>query len=119
MAYEYQEFPKWTRNGKEERIVHSRKELDALGAGWSDDKHTPPKLYIDTESFQHYPKWVDGIIVNNADEERSVQSKFVVAQNTNDIENERETLIQIAEESGVKIDKRWSVDKIRAALEAV
>jgi hypothetical protein len=27
-------------------------------------------------------------------------------------------LIQIADEKGVKIDKRWSNDKIRAALEA-
>ena len=109
MPYEYQEFPKWTRNGKQEKLVHSREELEALGEGWSDEKHNPPKVYIDSEAFQHYPKWVGDKLVNSAEEEAALEP--VIEQS-----DEREALIKIADERGVKIDKRWSNDKIRAAL---
>lgn len=114
MPYEYQEFPKWTRNGKSERVVHSREELDALGEGWSDDKHVPPKVYVDSEAFQHYPKWVGDRLVHSAEEEAALAP----AEPEPEQNDERTALIQIADEKGVKIDKRWSSEKIRAALEA-
>jgi hypothetical protein len=112
MPYEYQEFPKWTRKGKEERLVHSREELEALGEGWSDEKHNPPKVYVDSDAFLEYPKMVNGVIVQSADEEAAL------APVEPEQSDERSALIQIADEKGVKIDKRWSNDKIRAALEA-
>jgi len=112
MPYEYLEFPKWTRNGKQERIVHSREELEALGEGWSDEKHNPPKVYVDSDAFLEYPKMVNGVIVHSAEEE----AELVPAEPEQS--DERAALIQIADEKGVKIDKRWSNDKIRAALEA-
>ena len=114
MPYTYVEFPKWTRKGEEERLVHSREELEALGEGWSDYKHVPPKVHVDSETFQHYPKWVGGKLVNSAEEEATVAPEPELEQT-----DERAALIQIAEEKGVKIDKRWSADKIRTALEAV
>jgi hypothetical protein len=112
MPYEYQEFPKWTRKGKEERLVHSREELEALGEGWSDYKHVPPKVHVDSETFQHYPKWVGGKLVNSAEEEAALAP----AEPEPEQNDEREALIKIADERGVKIDKRWSNDNIRAAL---
>ncbi|MDR7006090.1 hypothetical protein [Paraburkholderia strydomiana] len=112
MPYEYQEFPKWTRKGKEERLVHSREELEALGEGWSDEKHNPPKVYVDSDAFLEYPKMVNGVIVQSADEEAAL------APVEPEQSDERSALIQIADEKGVKIDRRWSNDKIRAALEA-
>lgn len=117
MPYEYQEFPKWTRNGKQERIVHSRAELEALGEGWTDEKHNPPKVHIDAETFQHYPKWVGDKLVNSAEEEAALAPAGEVEEEPEQ-SDERAMLIQIASEKGVKIDKRWSADKIRAALEA-
>ncbi|CAD6548652.1 hypothetical protein LMG28727_04870 [Paraburkholderia kirstenboschensis] len=113
MPYTYVEFPKWTRNGKQERIVHSREELEALGEGWSDEKHNPPKVYIDSETFQHYPKWVGDKLVHSAEEEAALAP----AEPEPELTDERAMLIQIADEKGVKIDKRWSAEKIRAALE--
>jgi hypothetical protein len=112
MPYEYQEFPKWTRNGKQERLVHSREELEALGEGWSDEKHNPPKVHIDADTFQHYPKWVGDKLVHSTEEEAAL------APVEPEQSDERTALIQIADEKGVKIDKRWSSDKIRAALES-
>lgn len=114
MPYEYQEFPKWTRKGKEERIVHSREELEALGEGWSDDKHVPPKMHVDSETFQHYPKWVGDRIVHSAEEEAALAPVDLGPEQS----DERAMLIQIADEKGVRIDKRWSAEKIRAALES-
>jgi hypothetical protein len=110
MPYEYQEFPKWTRNGKDERLVHSREELEALGEGWSDHQHVPPKVHVDAGTFQHYPKWVGSVLVHSAEEEAALAPEPEQS-------DEREALIKIADERGVKIDKRWSNDKIRAALE--
>jgi hypothetical protein len=108
-TYEYQEFPKWTRNGDKERLVHSREELEALGDGWSDHKYVAPKTIIEGENFQKYPMWVGSVLVNSAEEEAALGEPDT---------DERTALFQIAAEKGVKIDKRWSTEKIRAALEA-
>jgi hypothetical protein len=68
--------------------------------------HKPPVPYV----HQEYPKWVNERIVHSAEEESALLGA--------DTADERATLIQTAAERGVKIDKRWSDDKIRAALEA-
>jgi hypothetical protein len=100
----------WThKQGEQSRIVHSQEELDALGEGWSDANHVPPKVYVDSDAFLEYPKMVNGVVVNSAEEEAALEPEQ---------SDERAMLIQIADEKGVKIDKRWSADKIRAALEA-
>lgn len=104
----YEKFPMWThKQGEQSRIVHTQEELDALGAGWSDANHVPPKVYVDSDSFIEYPKMVNGVIVNSAEEEAALAPA-----------DDRAMLIQIAAEKGIQIDKRWSADKIRAALEA-
>jgi hypothetical protein len=108
---EYIEFPKWTHKGDQSKIVNSREELEALGEGWSDHQYAPPKVHIDSEAFQHYPKWVGDKIVNSAEEEAALTS----AEPESD---ERAMLIKIAAEKSIQIDKRWSTDKIRAVLEA-
>jgi hypothetical protein len=109
----YEKFPMWThKQGEKSRIVHSQEELEALGAGWSDANHVPPKVYVDSAAFLEYPKMVNGVIVHSAEEETAL------APAEPEQSDERTALIQIADEKGVKIDKRWSNDKIRAALEA-
>lgn len=109
----YVEFPKWTHKGDQSKIAHSREELEALGEGWSDHQHVPPKVHVNSGAFIEYPKWVGNVIVHSAEEEAAL------APAEPELNDERAALIQIAEEKGVKIDKRWSNDKIRAALEAV
>jgi len=106
----YEKFPMWThKQGEKSRIVHSQEEFDALGEGWADANHNPPKVYVDSAAFIEYPKMVNGVIVHSAEEESALAPEQ---------SDERMALIQIADEKGVKIDKRWSSDKIRAALEA-
>jgi hypothetical protein len=68
--------------------------------------HKPPVPYV----HQEYPKFVNDRIVLSAEEEAALLGA--------DTADERTTLIEIAAARGVKIDKRWSDDKIRAAIEA-
>jgi hypothetical protein len=111
----YEKFPMWThKQGEQSRIVHSQEELDALGEGWSDANHVPPKVYVDSDAFLEYPKMVNGVIVNSAEEEAALAPVDPEPEQS----DERAMLIQIADEKGVKIDKRWSAEKIRAALES-
>jgi hypothetical protein len=110
----YEKFPMWThKQGEKSRVVHTQEEFDALGEGWSDAQHNPPKVHVDADTFQHYPKWVGDKLVHSAEEEAAL-APAEPEQN-----DERAALLQIADERGVKVDKRWSNDKIRAALEAV
>jgi hypothetical protein len=67
----------------------------------------PEKPY----EYQEYPKWVGDKIVQTAEEEEALLRGA-------DTQDERAALIQVATEKGVKFDKRWSDDKIRAAIEA-
>lgn len=111
----YEKFPMWThKQGEKSRIVHTQEEFDALGEGWTDANHVPPKVYVDSEAFLEYPKMVNGVVVHNADEEAALAPAEPEAEQT----DERAALLQIAAEKGVAIDKRWGADKIRAALEA-
>jgi hypothetical protein len=110
----YEKFPMWThKQGEKSRVVHTQEEFDALGEGWSDHQHVPPKVHVDADTFQHYPKWVGDKLVHSAEEEAAL------APSEPEQNDERAALLQIADERGVKVDKRWSNDKIRAALEAV
>jgi hypothetical protein len=110
----YEKFPMWThKQGEKSRIVHTQEEFDALGEGWSDANHVPPKVHVDADTFQHYPKWVGDKLVHSAEEEAALAPTDPEPEQS----DEREALIKIADERGVKIDKRWSNDKIRAALE--
>lgn len=112
MAYE--KFPLWThKQGEKSRIVHSQEELDALGDGWSDVKYIAPGFGPGCE-LPEYPKWVNGVIVHSAEEEAALAP----AEPEPEQSDERGMLIQIAAEKGVKIDGRWSAEKIRAALES-
>jgi hypothetical protein len=108
---EYQEFPKWvTGPDGAQKLVNSADEQTALGDGWTAPAYVPPVPHDETPEFQAYPKWVGDVLCQNADEESALLGS--------DSADERAALIQIAAEKGVKIDKRWSDDKIRAALEA-
>jgi hypothetical protein len=109
MAYE--EFPKWvTGPDGAQKIVNSADEQAALGDGWVAPEYVPPVPREESPEFVAYPKWIGDQLVQSAEEEAALLGS--------DSEDEREALIQIAAEKGVKIDKRWSDDKIRAALEA-
>lgn len=109
MAYE--EFPKWvTGPDGAQKIVNSADEQAALGDGWAAPAYVPPVPREESPEFAAFPKWVGDVLCQDAEEEAALLGS--------DSEDERAALIQIAAEKGVKIDKRWSDEKIRAALEA-
>jgi hypothetical protein len=66
----------------------------------------PEKPY----EYQEYPKWVGDKIVHTAEEEEALLRGT-------DTADERAALLQAAADKGIKVDKRWSDDKIRAAIE--
>jgi len=108
----YQEFPMWvTHESGATKIVDSEEALAALGGGWTKPETATPVPREKAAEFVEYPKWVGDVLVQSADEESALLG-------SDDAET-RAALLQIAAEKGVKIDKRWSDDKIRAALEAV
>lgn len=107
----FQEFPMWAAGPKgESKLVETQEAFDALGEGWKKPARADAVPREQRPDFVEYPKWVSNVIVQNAEEEAALLGS--------DNADERAALIQIAEEKGVKIDKRWSNDKIRAALEA-
>jgi hypothetical protein len=110
-AMAFVEFPKWvTGPDGAQKIVNSADEQAALGDGWIAPVYVPPVPHEESPTFVAYPKWIGDALVQSAEEEAALLGA--------DTADEREILIQIAAEKGVKIDKRWSDDKIRAALEA-
>lgn len=108
----FQEFPMWVTGPKgESKIVETQEAFEALGEGWKKPARADAVPREQQPDFVEYPKWVGGVIVHSAEEEAALAP-------AGEADDERAALIQIAEEKGVKIDKRWSNDKIRAALEA-
>jgi hypothetical protein len=104
----FKEFPMWvTHENGEQRVVESEEQLAALGGGWIRPERVDPVPADQKPEFQHYPKWVGSVLVNSAEEEAALAPA-----------DDRAVLIQIAAEKGIPIDRRWSADKIRAALEA-
>lgn len=75
----------------------------------------PPEMPY---TYQEYPKWIASVVVANADEEAVAVAEANALLGT-DTPADREALILLAAEKGVKIDSRWSDDKIRAAIEAI
>lgn len=82
-------------------------------------------------AYQEYPKWVADrhgkkVIVRSVEEEAKVTATIdqpEPVQPRNELQecaktDERALLILQAKDKGVKIDKRWGVEKLRAALEA-
>lgn len=110
MTYEFKEYPAWVSKDGESRLVQTADEHAALGDGWKMPEHAPFTPVEKGPDFQEYPKWVNGVIVADADAEAALLS----AQP----DSERSILMQIAAEKGVKVDGRWSDAKLRAAIEA-
>lgn len=111
MSYEFKEYPAWVSNGEESKLVQNREEHAALGEGWKLPEHAPFVPREQSPDFQEYPKWVNGVIVADAEAEAALIAQI-------EPQDERAALLQFAEEKGVQIDKRWSDAKIRAAIES-
>lgn len=110
MSYEFKEYPAWVSNGDESRLVQDADEHAALGEGWKLPEHAPFTPVEHGPGFVEYPKWVNGVIVADADAEAALLASQP--------DSERSILMQIAAEKGVKVDGRWSDAKLRAAIEA-
>lgn len=106
----YQPFPMWVTRDGESKLVQNEDELAALGVGWIVPEAPEVIAREDEPSYVEYPKWVNGQIVASAEEEDALTG--------NDTQSEREALIVIAGERGVKVDKRWSDARLREALDA-
>jgi hypothetical protein len=83
------------------------------------NQNTPP---VPPYEYQEYPKWVGDRIVQNAAEEEALLAAQDpagdAALRNADTVDQRAALMQAAVDKGIKIDKRWSDDKLRAAIEA-
>ena len=111
MSYEYTEWPAWVSNAAgEQRLVQSEAEFSALGEGWQKPAQPTALSPQEQPGFAEYPKWVNGEIAADAEAEAEIWAR--------DNSNTRESLIQLAADKGIKIDKRWSDDKIQAAIDA-
>lgn len=67
--------------------------------------------------YQEYPKWVHpegkpSLIVQSYDEEQAALGGDPVVREA----DEKVRLLKVGEVKGVKIDKRWSVENMRAAI---
>jgi hypothetical protein len=88
-------------------------------------------------NLRDYPKWVypdgpkSGVIVQNAEEEAALLASGAVpalaAESVAPVEptitlspdnDEKAVLLALAKERGIKVDARWGVEKIRAAMTA-
>ena len=99
-----------SKEGEEPKLVKDETEFHALGEGWKLPEAAPFTPREQGPDFQEYPKWINGVIVNDADAEAAL----LKAQP----DSERAVLMKQAEEKGIKVDGRWSDAKLRAAVEA-
>lgn len=67
-----------------------------------------PKLFVTPEHIPEVP-------VASSPPAEAIEVQNVVALDS--VPNERDYLVSLATERGVKIDKRWKTEKIKAALE--
>lgn len=118
----FQEFPMWvTSEDGESRLVETEAAFVALGDGWKKPERAQTVPREKQPDFAEYPKWVAGSIVHSADEEAALSPSTDTGAGGDapqSSEDERTVLLQIAEEKGLKVDRRWSNEKIRTALEA-
>lgn len=111
MAYEFKQYPAWvSKEGEASRLVESAEELAALGDGWNLPEHAPFTPREQGPDFVEFPKWVNGVIVADAEAEAALLASQP--------DSERAILLQVAAEKGVKVDGRWSDAKLRAAIES-
>lgn len=111
MSYEFQLYPAWvSKEGEKPKLVKDEAEFHALGEGWQLPEAAPFTPHEQGPGFQEYPKWVNGVIVNDADAEAAL----LKAQP----DSERAMLLKMAEDKGIKVDGRWSDVKLRAVVEA-
>lgn len=111
MSYEFQLYPAWvSKEGEEPKLVNDEAAFHALGEGWKLPEAAPFTPREQGPDFQEYPKWVNGVIVNDADAEAAL----LKAQP----DSERAVLLKMAEDKGIKVDGRWSDAKLRAAVES-
>lgn len=109
--YEFQEFPLWaTGPDGEKKLVDTPEQFKLLGAGWEKPVRGFPEPFERSSDFQMYPRWVNGVIVADAEAEAALLASQP--------DSERAILLQIAAEKGIKVDGRWSDTKLRAAIEA-
>ncbi|WP_186034220.1 hypothetical protein [Burkholderia gladioli] len=116
----FQEFPMWvTSEDGESRLVETEAAFAALGDGWKKPERAQAVPREKQPDFAEYPKWVAGAIVHSAAAEAALSPSASAGDDAPQSgEDERTVLLQIAEEKGLKVDKRWSNEKIRNALEA-
>lgn len=79
-----------------------------------------PHITFPPYQYEHFPLWIDlpngeRKIVHDEAEERAVLDG---ARTDAEVEGERAELLQEAEVRGLKVDKRWSTERVRAALDA-
>lgn len=79
-----------------------------------------PHIDFPRYAYVEFPKWIDLAdgtqkIVHDEDEENAVLQG---ARTAAEAEDERAALLQAAEVRGLKVDKRWSTERVRAALDA-
>lgn len=111
MSYEFQMYPAWaSKEGEEAKLVQNEAEYHALGEGWKLPEAAPFTPREQGPDFQEYPKWINGVIVADADAEAALMAQI-------EPQDERAALLQIAAEKGVAVDRRWSDARIREAIE--
>lgn len=75
--------------------------------------------------FQEFPKWKyqgdTSVIVESAEEELALEGEWFdspldAKASAGKAPIDRDAMLAMAEEKGIKIDKRWSDEKIAAAL---
>jgi hypothetical protein len=110
MAYQFHEYPAFVGKDGEAKLVQTAEEHAALGDGWKLPEHAPFTPREEGPDYIEYPKWVNGVIVADAEAEAALLASQP--------DSERAILMQIAAEKGVKVDGRWSDAKLRSAIEA-
>lgn len=113
-SLEGNEYPKWIhREGRESVLVKDAEAEFAL-TGRGAARHEPtqreePKPSVDPDEWAAFHAWK---AAQNAPPGMVESNIAPVRQD----DEERATLIQLAEESGIKIDKRWKNDRLRVAV---
>lgn len=79
-----------------------------------------PHIDFPPYQFQSHPKWIDlpdgtqKLVQDEAEEEAVLAGARTRAEE----QDERDALLQAAEVRGLKVDRRWSTERVRAALDA-
>ena len=89
------------------------------------------KVTFPEYKYQEYPKWIHmtgypSVIAQTAQEEADLRARTPIqTQHAELIEalpkpepDDKTLWIEIADKNGIKIDKRWGLEKIKAAVEA-